>query len=114
VIFGEFPLAECEGLLLAHSLRLADGIFKKGRRLASADFPALDAAGITRVYGARLEPGDLDENAAAGAVAATLGGPGIAARAPHAGRCNLYATQRGLVDVDCRDHRTHQCHRRSP
>ena len=71
MIFGEFPLAECEGLLLAHSLRLADGIFKKGRRLASADFPALDAAGITRVYGARLEPGDLDENAAAAAVAAT-------------------------------------------
>ncbi len=100
MIFGEFPLAECEGLLLAHSLRLADGIFKKGRRLAGADFPALAAAGITRVYGARLEPGDLDENAAAAAVAATLTGPDIATRAPHAGRCNLYATQRGLVGVD--------------
>jgi molybdenum cofactor cytidylyltransferase len=100
MIFGEFPLEECEGLLLAHSLRLPDGIFRKGRRLAGADFPALAAAGITRVYGARLEPGDLDENAAAGAVAAALTGPGIAARAPQAGRCNLYATQRGLVGVD--------------
>jgi molybdenum cofactor cytidylyltransferase len=100
VIFGEFPLEECEGLLLAHSLRHADGIFKKGRRLASADFSALAAAGIDRVHGARLEPGDLDENAAAGAVAATLTGPGIAARASHAGRCNLYATQRGLVRID--------------
>ena len=100
MIFGEFPLAECEGLLLAHSLRLADGILKKGRRLAGADFAALAAAGITRVFGARLEPGDLDENAAAGAVAATLVAPGFAARAPQAGRCNLYATQRGLVSVD--------------
>ena len=100
MIFGEFPLEECEGLLLAHSLRHADGIFKKGRRLASADFSALAAAGIDRVHGARLEPGDLDENAAAGAVAATLTGPGIAARASHAGRCNLYATQRGLVRID--------------
>lgn len=100
MIFGEFPLAECEGLLLAHSLRLADRILKKGRRLASADFSDLLAAGITRVHGARLEPGDLDENTAAGAVAAGLCGPGIAARAPHAGRCNLYATQRGLVSVD--------------
>jgi molybdenum cofactor cytidylyltransferase len=100
VIFGEFPLAECEGLLLAHSLRLPDGILKKGRRLAGADCAALAAAGITRVHGARLEPGDLDENVAAGAVAATLTGPGIAARAPHAGRCNLYATQRGLIGVD--------------
>lgn len=100
MIFGEFPLAECEDLLLAHSLRLADVIFKKGRRLTSADFSLLAAAGITQVYGARLEPGDLDENAAAAAVAAGLCGPGIAARAPHAGRCNLYATQRGLITVD--------------
>ena len=100
MIFGEFPLADCEGVLLAHSLRLADGIFRKGRRLADADFPALAAAGITRVYGARLEPGDLDEDTAAGAVAACLCGPGIAARAPQGGRCNLYATQRGLVGVD--------------
>jgi molybdenum cofactor cytidylyltransferase len=100
MIFGEFPLAECEGLLLAHSLRLADGIFKKGRRLTGADFSMLAAAGITQVHGARLESGDLDENASAGAVAARLCGSGIAARAPHAGRCNLYATQRGLVTVD--------------
>jgi molybdenum cofactor cytidylyltransferase len=97
VIFGEFPLAECEGLLLAHSLRLADRIMKKGRRLASADFPALAAAGIDAGARRALDLGDLDENAAAGAVAAALTGPGIAARAPHAGRCNLYATQRGLV-----------------
>ena len=100
MIFGEFPLADCEGVLLAHSLRLADGIFRKGRRLAGADFQALAAAGITRVHGARLEPGDLDEDSAAGAVAACLCGPGIAARPPQAGRCNLYATRRGLVGVD--------------
>jgi len=100
MIFGEFPLEACEGLLLAHSLRLADRILKKGRRLTSADFPMLAAAGITQVHGARLEPGDLDENAAAGAVAAGLCGPGIAARTPHAGRCNLYATQRGLITID--------------
>jgi len=100
VIFGEFPLAECDGLLLAHSLRLPDRIMKKGHRLTSADFQALDAAGIRRVTGARLDEGDLDENAAAGAVAAALVGSGIAARAPHAGRCNLYAAERGLVTVD--------------
>jgi molybdenum cofactor cytidylyltransferase len=100
VIFGEFPLAECEGLLLAHSLRLADRMMKKGRRLTSADFQALAAAGIrgSTARGSNLR--DLDENAAAGAVAAALTGPGIATRAPHAGRCNLYATQRGLVTID--------------
>jgi molybdenum cofactor cytidylyltransferase len=100
VIFGEFPLAECEGLLLAHSLRLPDCTMKKGRRLTSADCQVLAAAGIAKVHGARLDPDDLDENAAAGAVAAALNGAGIATRAPHAGRCNLYAAERGLVTVD--------------
>ena len=100
MIFGEFPLAECEGLLLAHSLRLPDRIMKKGRRLTAADLQALGAAGILQVNGARLDADDFDENAAAGAVAVALGGPGIAARAPHAGRCNLFAAERGLVAVN--------------
>jgi molybdenum cofactor cytidylyltransferase len=100
VIFGEFPLAECDGLLLAHSLRLPDRIMKKGRRLTGADIPLLAAAGIDKVHGARLDGGDVDENAAAGLVAAALTGSGIATRAPHAGRCNLYAVERGLVTVD--------------
>ncbi|MCX7163840.1 MAG: molybdopterin-binding/glycosyltransferase family 2 protein [Rhodocyclales bacterium] len=100
MIFGEFPLQECEGLLLAHSLRLPCRTMKKGRRLAAADIDLLAAAGIERLSGARLEAGDLDENAAAGAVAAALAGPGIAARAPHAGRCNLFAAEAGLITVD--------------
>ena len=100
MIFGEFPLAQCEGLLLAHSLRLPERIMKKGRRLTGADIQALAAAGLTAVSGARLDADDVDENAAAGAVAAALGGPGIAARAPQAGRCNLYAAERGLLALD--------------
>lgn len=100
MIFGEFPLAECEGLLLAHSLRLPERIIKKGRRLTGADIQVLAAAGILRVNGARLHADDLDENAAAGAVAAALGGPGITTRAPQAGRCNLYAAERGLLMLD--------------
>lgn len=100
MIFGEFPLATSEGVLLAHSLRLPDCIMKKGRRLTSADLQVLGAAGFERVTGALLEANDVDENTAAGAVAAALIGPGIAARTPHAGRCNLYAAERGLVALD--------------
>lgn len=100
MIFGEFPVADCEGLLLAHSLRLAGGVMKKGRRLASADALALAAAGYRTVYGARLAEGDLAEDAAAAAVAALLAGPGIGARTARTGRCNLHATQRGVVTVD--------------
>jgi len=100
VIFGEFPVAECEGLLLAHSLRLPDGAMKKGRRLTGADIRALAAAGHARVFGARLDSGDLAEDAAAAAIAAQLEGSGIVARRAYTGRCNLHATQRGLVTVD--------------
>ncbi len=100
MIFGEFPLAECEGLLLAHSVRLSERIMKKGRRLTGADIRDLAAAGIARVSGARLDAGDVDEDAAAVAVAAALAGPGLATRAPQAGRCNLYAAERGLLTLD--------------
>ncbi|MDA8255673.1 MAG: molybdopterin-binding/glycosyltransferase family 2 protein [Betaproteobacteria bacterium] len=100
MIFGEFPLAECEGLLLAHSLRVASGAMKKGRRLTSADLQVLAAAGHASVYGARLAATDLAEDAAAAAVAALLEGGGIVARRAYTGRCNLHATQRGLVTID--------------
>ena len=100
MIFGEFPVAECEGLLLAHTLRVADGSLKKGRRVTSADLQALMAAGHQRVYGARLAADDLAEDAAAAAVAALLQGEGIVARRAYTGRCNLHATQRGLVTVE--------------
>jgi molybdenum cofactor cytidylyltransferase len=100
VIFGEFPVAECAGLLLAHSLRLPDGTMKKGRRLTSADSRALADAGYQTVYGARLAAGDLAEDAAAAAVAALLEGKGIVTRKAYTGRCNLHATQRGLVSAD--------------
>ncbi|MBI5790126.1 MAG: NTP transferase domain-containing protein [Rhodocyclales bacterium] len=100
MIFGEFPVEECEGLLLAHSLRLAGRTLKKGRRVTSADFPDLIAAGHRRIYGARLAAGDLTEDAAAAAVAALLQADGIVARKAYTGRCNLHATQRGLVTVD--------------
>ena len=100
MIFGEFPLAECEGLLLAHSLRLPEGAMKKGRRLTGADIQALAAAGHASVYGARLAADDLAEDAAAATVAALLPGAGIVARKAYTGRCNLHATQRGLVTID--------------
>lgn len=100
MIFGEFPVEDGEGLLLAHSLRLPDQAFKKGRRLAGADISLLRAAGFTHVSGARLEAGDHDENTAAAQTAAALLGPGLLARPAQAGRCNIVAAERGLLEVD--------------
>jgi molybdenum cofactor cytidylyltransferase len=72
---------------------------KKGRRLTSTDIQALAAAGHASVYGARLAADDLAEDAAAAAVAARLQGEGVVARRAYTGRCNLHATERGLVTV---------------
>ncbi|MEX2630978.1 MAG: molybdopterin-binding/glycosyltransferase family 2 protein [Tistlia sp.] len=102
--FGEIPLEEAEGALLAHSLRQGGLSFKKGRRLSAEDVAALREAGLERVVAARLEPGDLHEDAAAARIAEALAGPagesGTKITAAFTGRCNLVAEARGLFLVD--------------
>ena len=67
--FGEIPVSEAEGAILAHSVKHADGIFKKGRVLTKADLAAITTS---HVFAARLDPGDVAENDAA---AANASGP---------------------------------------
>ncbi len=100
MIFGDFPCAEAEGVTLAHTLNLGGTTLKKGRVLALDDIALLKQAGIEAVTGARMEAGDLDENAAAAAVAALLVGPNTETRRPYTGRCNLHAATRGVLRVD--------------
>ena len=61
MIFGEIPVAEAEGLILAHSVRLPKGAFKKGRILSAEDIELLRSGGVTNVSGARLEADDIGE-----------------------------------------------------
>ncbi|MCL4675568.1 MAG: molybdopterin biosynthesis protein, partial [Pararhodobacter sp.] len=63
--FGAVPLAAARGAVLAHSVPVAGGRLRKGRVLEAGDLAALAAAGLDRVTVARLEPEDLDEDAAA-------------------------------------------------
>jgi molybdenum cofactor cytidylyltransferase len=63
--FGDVPVAEAEGAILAHSLRLAGIALKKGRVLSTADLEAIAAAGLDHVVAARLDPDDIREDAAA-------------------------------------------------
>ena len=100
MIFGEFPVVEAEGLLLAHSLHVPGAALKKGCRITAEHVRSLQAAGVSSLYGARLGPADLDEDTAAAAVAGALVGPGVEARPAHAGRCNLHAVGRGLFTLD--------------
>ena len=49
MIFAEMPLAEAEGALLAHSVKIKGGAFRKGRRLSPAEIAVSILAQITAV-----------------------------------------------------------------
>jgi molybdenum cofactor cytidylyltransferase len=106
VKFGEIPVGEAEGAILAHSLRLGGTALKKGRVLATADLEAIAAAGLDHVVVARLDPGDVREDAAAERIAAAAAGPNITTATAFTGRANLFAATRGLLvfDRDRLDH----------
>src|SRR3954454_14121224 len=98
--FGEVPVAEAEGAILAHSLKLGATALKKGRVLARADLDAIAAAGLQQIVVARLEPGDMREDAAAAEIAAAAAGPNITVANAFTGRANLFAEARGLLVFD--------------
>ncbi len=100
MIFGDVPVAEAQGLILAHSVRLPGGAFKKGRVLSADDIQALLAAKIETVSGARLEPDDVGEDEAAQAVARAVAGPGLTLGKAFTGRCNIFAEGHGLALID--------------
>ena len=98
--FGEVPVGDAEGAILAHSLKLGATALKKGRVLSRADLDAIAAAGLTHIVVARLEPGDLREDEAAARIAAAAAGPNITVANAFTGRANLFAEARGLLVFD--------------
>ena len=100
MIFGDTPLDEAEGAILAHRHRLSGKTLKKGRVLTAEDIAALREAGVETVIAARLEPGDVPEDRAASRLAAAMAGDGIDVAAPFTGRCNLIAAADGVLFYD--------------
>lgn len=98
--FGEVPLAEAVGAVLAHSIKLSDQNLRKGRLLSADDVAALSAAGRQFVIAARLEPGDVDENTAATEVAQPLVGPYVSAATAFTGRVNFFAQGHGVYVIN--------------
>jgi molybdenum cofactor cytidylyltransferase len=103
--FGPLPLDQAEGAILAHSLALPDGgRLRKGQVLDAAAVAALRAGGHDHVTAARLDPGDLDEDAAALALARALvpdpAAAGMDLQAVGTGRVNIIATGPGLARID--------------
>ena len=98
--FGEVPITEAGGGILAHSLRTSNGKLKKGRVLTEADIADLRSAGYLTVTIARLEADDASENQAAAVIAELVNGPGLQTGNPFIGRVNLSATVSGILVVD--------------
>jgi molybdenum cofactor cytidylyltransferase len=100
VRFGETPIDEATGAILAHSWR-ANGVnFSKGRVLSGEDVATLKSAGVSTVVAARLDAEDIHEDEAAATLAKALAGEGIEVTAPFTGRCNHFAREAGLAVVD--------------
>ena len=95
--FGEVPVAEAEGAILAHSLKLGTTALKKARVLSADDLERIAAAGLPRIVVARLEPDDIGEDEAARRVAEAAAGTEIETAPPFTGRANLFAKARGVL-----------------
>jgi molybdenum cofactor cytidylyltransferase len=104
VKFGPVPTAAAEGAILAHSQMAGGRRIAKGTVLDATAVATLRDAGIAEVTVARLEPGDVPEDAAAAALATALVPDSKLAclklSVPHAGRVNLNATAPGIVELD--------------
>ena len=98
--FGPVPVAEAEGAILAHSVKLPGGRIGKGSVLEADDLARLAEAGMGEVVVARLEEGDVGENASAARLARAIGGAGLKLTAAHTGRVNLKAEAPGVLVVD--------------
>ncbi len=97
--FGRISVEHGEGVILAHSIKVLGRKWKKGRVLSTHDIDVLRQEGHESVVGASLEENDVDEDSAAQAIARVIAGHGVEVRTAATGRCNIYASVRGLLDI---------------
>jgi molybdenum cofactor cytidylyltransferase len=100
MFFGAVPVTQAQGAVLAHSVMLPAGRLRKGQVLQEVDITALQAAGLAEVTVARLEAGEVCEDAAAQALGLALDGFGLERTEAFTGRVNLNAVGPGIVEVD--------------
>jgi molybdenum cofactor cytidylyltransferase len=98
--FGAVPVGEAEGGVAVHSIRQAGLVLKKGTLIGKAEIAALKAAGIAEIVVARIEPGDVSEDAAAAEIAAAVAGEGVHVERAFTGRANLFAQTAGVLVVE--------------
>lgn len=98
--FGPVAPKDALGATAVHSIRKGSLVLKKGTVIGPEEVAALDAAGVKDIVVARLEPGDVGEDEAAGAIAQAVAGGGVRPDRAFTGRCNLFADAPGILVVD--------------
>jgi molybdenum cofactor cytidylyltransferase len=98
--FGSFPLEEARGGVAVHSVRRDKLVLKKGTAIGDAEIAALRAAGVHEIVVAKLEPGDIGEDAAAQALAEAAAGENVRVEKAFTGRANLFAEKAGVLVAD--------------
>jgi molybdenum cofactor cytidylyltransferase len=100
MIFGRVRLSQARGGILAHSLKTADRVLRKGALIDETAYALLEQAGHREVTIARLDPGDMPEGEAASHLAALLLTAGFRRSSDIHGRVNLFAETSGLLRLD--------------
>lgn len=98
--FGPVGLEDAVGSILAHSQQAGTTRLRKGLVLTDDAVAVLADAGIKNVIVARLDDGDVAEDAAATRIAEKLVSGGIEDRDASTGRVNLHAMRAGVFRVD--------------
>ena len=98
--FGAVPPREAEGAIAVHSIRKGGFTLKKGTLDGKTEVAALEAAKVSEIVVARLEPGDISEDIAAAEIAAAVAGEGVHVDRAFTGRANLFAQSAGVLVVD--------------
>ena len=98
--FGPVPPDQALGGTAVHAIRKSGLVLKKGTVVGEKEVAALKAAGISEIVVARLDPGDVGEDAAASEIAGAVAGPGVRVDRAFTGRCNLFAHSAGVLVVN--------------
>ena len=100
--FRRVTAGEARGHILGHNVsHEGRRLLKKGRRLGPDELHVLARSGHDAVYVAMLEPGDVDEDAAALRIGSALAEAGTLRIKPaYGGRVSLQAPEHGVLSID--------------
>ena len=98
--FGAFDIEACEGLILAHSRKLAGKRIAKGSVLTADLVDAFRQDGVTQLVCAAPDAGDLSEDQVADRLAAVLMTAGVSCSEAATGRVNFKVGTTGIIRYD--------------